>query len=337
MRPLLGVPIRRRCAGRRTRGATCALLLAIGAAVGCGDARPVRLTSHTGDTLVVNHHRPTRLAVLAVDARGRLQPAGDVQWQQVGGDTLTLAPDGTVHCTRAADGLVEVTHGAVRSPLFVRCRPVTASRSGGTRALRVGDAPVEFVLHPLGPDREPVQLLAGTAAVRDTSVVVLRDAALHVRGRGRTHVDVQVGNCAWQEPVEVLEAVRSPEALEPYQLFEERVSLVPGEMRMWTLRANLYWFELEADSATHATLQFGTTGFNCAVGRAAERALSCITRDSGRVVVRHLGLRTTSADATVRMRVSMLTHPDSSPTQWRLATAALQRARRTGTMCPVVF
>ena len=78
--------------------------------------------------------------------------------------------------------------------------------------------------------------------------------------------------------------------------------LVPGEMRVWTLRANLYWFELEADSATQATLQFGTTGFNCSVGRAAERALSCITRGSGRVVVRHLGLRTTSADATVRMR-----------------------------------
>jgi hypothetical protein len=168
-------------------------------------------------------------------------------------------------------------------------------------------------------------------------VVVLRDAALHVRGRGRTHVDVQVGNCAWQEPVEVLEAVRSPAALEPYQLFEERVSLVPGEMRMWTLRANLYWFELEADSATHATLQFGTTGFNCAVGRAAERALSCITRDSGRVVVRHLGLRTTSADATVRMRVSMLTHPDSASQRFRLAAAAAERVRRHEASCPVVF
>jgi hypothetical protein len=334
MRPLPGAPLRAR---GRALVACCTLLLTVVGASGCRDTRAVRLTSHTGDTLVVNHHLPTRIALQLVDAQGLTRPAGEVQWHQVDGDTLTLGADGTVHCTRVADGTVEVTHGELRSRLLVRCRPVTAYRSGGTRALRVGDAPVEFVLHPLGPDREPVQLLAGTAAVRDTSVVVLRDAALHVRGRGRTHVDVQVGNCVWQEPVEVLEAVRSPEALEPHQLFEERVSLVPGEMRVWTLRANLYWFELEADSATHATLQFGTTGFNCAVGRAAERALSCITRDSGRVVVRHLGLRTTSADATVRMRVSMLTHPDSSPTQWRLATAALQRARRTGTMCPVVF
>lgn len=334
MQPLLRAPARWR-ARWRTLAATCAL--AVGGAAGCGDAPAVRLTSHTGDTLVVNHHRPTRIALQAVDAHGRSQPAGNVQWRQVGGDALTLAADGTVHCTRVADGDVVVTYGALRAQLLVRCRPVTAYRSGGTRALRVGDPPAEFMLHPLGPDREPVQLLAGTAAVRDTSVVVLRDAALHVRGRGRTQVDVRVGNCAWQQPIEVLEAVRSPEALEPYQLFEERVSLVPGEMRVWTLRANLYWFELDADSATHATLQFGTTGFNCAVGRAAERALSCITRDSGRVVVRHLGLRPTSADATVRMRVSMLTHPDSSPQQWRLATAATQRARQTGTSCPMVF
>jgi len=315
----------------------CVLLLAVGGAAGCGDARTMRLTSHTGDTLVVNHHRPTRIALLTVDAQGRTQPAGAVHWIQVGGDPLTLAADGTVHCTRVADGHVEVTYGTLRTTLLVRCRPVTGYRARAREALHVGDPPVEFVLHPLGPNREPVLLLAGTAAVRDTSVVVLRDAALHVRGRGRTQVDVRVGNCAWEHSVEVLEAVPSPAALEPHQLFEAHLSLVPGEVRFWTLRGNLYWFELEADSATHATLQFGTTGFNCAEGRVAERALSCISRDSGRVIVRHLGLRNMPAAVTVRMRVSWWPHPDSSAQGSRLAAAAGQRARRDHEACPVVF
>jgi hypothetical protein len=296
----------------------------------------VRLTSHAGDTLVVNQRLPTRISLLTVDAQGRTQPAGNVRWQQVGGDTLSIAPDGTVHCTRVGDGDVQVSDGRLRARLLVRCRPVTGYQASASHELRVGDGPVEFVLHPIGPNRAPIDLLAGTASVRDTTVVVLRDAALHVRGRGRTHVDVRVGNCAWEHPVEVLEAVRSPEALEPYQLFEERVSLVPGELRLWTLRANLYWFELQADSATHATLQFGTTGFNCADGRAAERALSCITRDSGRVIVRHLGVSSVPVEATVRMRVSRGLHPDSSSQRLRLAAAA-QRVRRDEATCPVVF
>lgn len=211
------------------------------------------------------------------------------RWRHLAGDPLALAPDGTVHCTQTADGEVEVVVGAARARLLVRCRPVTAFRASGIGSLRVQDDPVSFIVHPLGPDREPVLQIAGLAAVRDTSVVVLRDAALHVRRRGATSVDVHVGNCRWQEPVEVLEPVTSPEALEPFQLFEDSLTLVPGEIRTWRLRGNLYWFDLLADSASEATLQFGTTGFNCAravCDRSASRAsvairgvLCCAIRD----------------------------------------------------------
>jgi hypothetical protein len=308
------------------------------AVAACSDAQPVRLAGHAGDTLVVNHHRPTRLAVRGLDARGRDVATHRARWRHLAGDPLALEPDGTVHCTQTADGEVEVVVGAARARLLVRCRPVTAFRASGIGSLRVQDDPVPFIVHPLGPDREPVLQIAGLAAVRDTSVVVvLRDAALHVRRRGATSVDVHVGNCRWQEPVEVLEPVTSPEALEPFQLFEDSLTLVPGEIRTWRLRGNLYWFDLLADSASEATLQFGTTGFNCARSGVRSLGLSCITRDSGRVVLRHTGWRDQPVRATVRLRVSPVTHPDSAAQRRRAALASAQRVRRDEPACTGVW
>ena len=309
----------------------------LAATIACTDAQPVRLSGHAGDTLVVNHHRPTRLAVRGVDARGRDVETRSARWRQVSGDPLALEADGTLHCTETADAQVDVAVGAARARLLVRCRPVTAYRSSRLGSVRVHDDPVPFVLHPLGPDKQPVLLIAGVAAVRDTSVVVLRDAALHVRGRGATNVDVHVGNCRWQERVEVLEPVDSPEALEAFQLFEDSVTLVPSEIRTWRLRGNLYWFDLDVDSAAEPTLQFGTTGFNCAKSGVRPLGLSCISRDSGRVVLRHTGLSERPVRATVRMRVAPVTHPDSSAQRWRLAVASAQRARQEEPACVAIW
>jgi hypothetical protein len=313
-------------------------LLSLIATVACADRAPARLTGAFGDTLVVHSPDPTRLTPRAEDASGRGARVRDAYWQLVGEAPFTLSADGTVHCTRAGDGRVDVSRGAARARLVVRCRPIIGVRPLGIASLTVGGPPAAFALQAVGLQREPVTEIAASATVLDTSVAVLRDGLVYPKGRGVTRLEVALPHCVSSARIEVLERVAAPDALEASQQFEDTLTLVPEEIRSWTLRPNLYVFELEADSAAQASLAFDAPGFNCARWSDVPRGLSCLARAPARVVVRHTGAPSPTARAVIRMRVANAPHPDSSDARTRIAQeSAAQNARRRLPACPVVL
>lgn len=319
--------------GRSLNVVSSGVLLLLAA---CGDRAPGRLTGAFGDTLVVNAPDPIRLAVRSVDAEGHAARVRDAYWQAVGDAPFTLSADGTVHCTRAGDGAVDVSRGAARARLTVRCRPIVGVRPLVFDPLVVGGPPAAFALQAVGPDRALVTDIAARAAVLDTTVVVLRDGLLYPRGRGVTRIDVALEHCVTDYRVEVVERVAAPDALERSQLYEDTLTLVPEEIRSWSLRPNLYVFELDADSASQASLAFGAPGFDCATWSDVPRGLSCLSREPARVVVRHVGRTTQPVRAVVRLRVSRAMHPDSSDARLRIAERnAARGGRRQRPACPL--
>jgi hypothetical protein len=304
----------------------------------CHDQGAVRLTGARGDTLLVNAAEPTRLSVEAVDAQGNAARVIGATWRSVGEGPFTLAEDGTVHCTGSGDGAADVSHGAMRARLTVRCRPLRSVRPLVLGPLVVGGPPAAFALQGLGLDLQPVAELAARVGVRDTSVVVLRDTLLYPRRRGVTSLLVTLAHCVTDHRLEVIEHVTDPSALEPSQVFEDTLALVPEEIRSWTLRPNLYTLELEADSLAHQSLAFGAPGFDCARISDRPRALSCLSRTPARVVVRHTGVTPEPLRAVVRLRVSVALHPDSSAARLRIAQRnAAQAARRQPPTCPIAL
>ena len=308
------------------------------ALVGCRERAPARLTGAYGDTLLVNAPEPTRLTVQSVDAQGHAARVRDAYWQAVGEVPFTLSADGTVHCTTAGDGTVDVSRGDTRARLVVRCRPLQSLRVRLPALLEVGGPPVAYVLEGVGPRGEAVDQLAGRVGVRDTSIVDLRDTLLLPRRRGVTSLHVALAHCELDKPLEVIERVRDPSALEASQLYEDTLTLVPEEIRSWTLRPNLYALGLVADSQAQPSLDFGMAGANCARSSYDVRALSCLNRAPAQVVVRHTGVASGPLRAVVRMRVSAMPHPDSSDARRRLAERNAARAGR-GRLpsCPIAL
>lgn len=304
----------------------------------CGDRGAARLTGAYGDTLLVNAPEPTRLSLQSVDAQGRAARVRDAYWQAVGDVPFTLSADGTVHCTAAGDGTVDVSRGDVRARLVVRCRPLQSLRVRLPALLEVGGPPVAFVLEGVGPRGEAVDQLAGRVGVRDTSIVDLHDTLLLPRRRGVTSLHVALAHCELDTPLEVIERVRDPSALGASQLYEDTLTLVPEEIRSWTLRPNLYALGLAADSLAQASLDFGMAGAACSRDSDGARGLSCLSRTPARVVLRHTGAADGSLRAVVRMRVSRLLHPDSSEAKRRVAERNAARAGR-GRLpaCPIAL
>ena len=322
---------------RAARGASVTLLL-IAALVGCAERPPARLTGAFGDTLLVNSPDPTRLSARAEDAEGRGARVRDAYWQAVGEVPFSLSADGTVHCTRAGDGTVDVSRGASRSRLTVRCRPVTGMRVLVAEPLVLGGAPAVLGFAGVGPDGATVTQIAGRAGVRDTTIVALRDTLLVPRKRGVTSLLVSLAHCEIEQPLEVIERVTDPSALEASQVYEDTLSLVPEELRSWTLRPNLYTVEVEADSIANASLDLVAPGFSCAPLTHVARGLSCLSREPARMVLRHTGASPAPQRAVVRLRMSRAVHPDSSDARLRLAARGAARAGR-GRLpsCPISF
>jgi hypothetical protein len=187
---------------RAARGVAMTLLLFAGL-VGCTDRPPARLTGTFGDTLLVNAPDPTRLSVRAEDADGRGARVRDAYWQAVGEVPFSLSADGTVHCTRAGDGTVDVSRGASHARLTVRCRPVAGLRPLMLARLTVGGPPVEVAFEAIGVDRAPISELAVRATVRDTTIASLHNGRLAPRRAGRTLLDVMLPHCATAYAIEV--------------------------------------------------------------------------------------------------------------------------------------
>ncbi len=197
----------------------------------CVDRRPARLA--VPDRVVVNSRTATRLPVAARNAAGRIVSASGTRYELVSGGDVQLSDNGVVTCWQPTDAEIRVTRAELSTRFIVRCRPILGFRLPATVRLLTTDPPRELMVGAVGLDGNPVTLLAGTASVRDTQVVVLRNGRLYPKARGVTEVDVTAGDCSIAVQIKVVELSSTPEALKPNEEFATALRLVGGEIHDW--------------------------------------------------------------------------------------------------------
>ena len=260
------------------------LFLAVAA---CIDARPVRLVGGRSDTVIVNSRGSVSLPVRVVDVNGVERRARGVRYRLIPGGDLELADGGRVTCDRPGDAEVEAMYRDLSTRLTVLCRPIEGFRIGRVLRLTIGGPPAPLDVEAYGVDRSPVDLVAGTASVRDSQVAALIDGYVHARARGVTTVDVEAGDCGTSIPVEVFESSRTSDGLLPYEQYAESLSMAAGELRSWRLPSGRYEIRLLGDGGAPADLRLASHQMNCATLPRTEQQYSCIASDRASVIVHH--------------------------------------------------
>lgn len=275
--------------------------------LGCADARPVRLVAGRSDTVIVNSRGSVSLAVRVVDVKGIEHAARGVRYRLTPGGTFKLGADGRVTCDRPGDGQVEATYEDLSTRVTVLCRPVEGFRLPRVLRLTIGGPPMPLDVGAYGVDGTPIDMIAGTASVRDSQVASLIDGKVHARARGITSVDVEVGDCTTSIPVEVVESSNASGELRPHQQYAESLNLSAGELRSWRLTPGSYEIKLLGDSGAPVNLRLASHQMNCAALPQTEQQYSCIAGDH---------------------RASVVVHHTEAAGRGRLATATLLLHRR---------
>jgi hypothetical protein len=260
------------------------VVFAIVFACGCS-SRPVRIVAGTNDSLVVNNRLSVPLPVYGVDARGRRHTIAGLQYQRIGGDSISLTPDGRVTCSRRADARVTVSHEPLTKTFSLLCRPILAVGVKRIWVLSDGDS---AALDPtaIGMEGEHEPLIAGVATVQDTSIAYVDHGRVFGRHAGETRIVIDAGDCTNDATVEVNQSVATSLALAPFQIFVGGpVELAPGESRTWTVAPGPYIIWTGGD--TDRGVAFGTSNINCARDGLAGQ-YSCIALANGTVIVRNM-------------------------------------------------
>jgi hypothetical protein len=266
--------------------------LAWPALAACTGGTPARIVAGDADTVVVNNRRPIAIPVRLLAADGRELRASGLRWRWVSGDRLPLTPDGQVTCARSGDAEVRVSRGRLATRVVLRCRPVEGFLFPQKVEMVVGGPPAWLPVVPVGVDSRPEPLFEARVGVHDSSVAVLRDSRLVARGRGRTSVVVQVGDCRLSLVVDAVERVDSAAALLPFQEFVAPLRLVGGEVRAWRVAPGRYELRLDGDDragAAGVAPVLAGSETRCAPYPGGGQHYSCIARHGASVVVRHAG------------------------------------------------
>jgi len=251
------------------------------------DARPVRLVAGRSDTVVVNSRESVPLAVRLVDVNGVERRARGVRYQLIAGGGGELANDGQVTCDRRGDAEVAATYGELTTRVAVLCRPIEGFRMPRVLRLTISGPPAPLDVGAIGVDGKPVDMLAGTASVRDSQIAALVEGYVHARARGATMVDVEGGDCAVSIPIEVVEASRTSDGLLPHEQYAESLGMAAGELRSWRLPPGRYEISLIGEGGAPAHLRLASYQMNCAALPGTEQQYSCIAMDRASVIVHH--------------------------------------------------
>ena len=266
-------------------------------ASGCS-SRVVRLVAGTNDSLVVNNRLSVVLPVYGVDVRGRRHSIAGLRYQRIGGDSISLTPDGRVTCSRRADVRVVVSNERLIKAFSLLCRPILTLGMKRVSVLAGGDS---AALDPIaiGMDGEHEPLIAGVAVVQDTSIAHIAHGYVFGRRPGETNIVVDAGDCSDWTRVEVSERFATSRDLAPFQVFVGGpVELAPGELRTWSVTPGPY--DIWTGDDTERGFAFGTSNINCARGARAGQYM-CIALANATVLARNMR-PTGSARGTVFVR-----------------------------------
>jgi hypothetical protein len=175
--------------------------------------RPTQLlmTPRAGDdTVVINQTGLTRLRASVLDQyRRHLAADTDVRYAWQSGDSIPVAPDGTLRCVTNGTAAVRATLAHLSRDFVLRCRPVASIEAATWLDLFVGDSARDFSFAAHDPDGRIVTELRGTVTVGDASVAAIEGTTVRAKRPGATVAVIDVGGQETRIPIMVYQPVES--------------------------------------------------------------------------------------------------------------------------------
>jgi len=287
---------------------TGAFLLVIAASAGScrkavTDERPVRLAVGMSDTVIINNVRPGRLAVRALDSRGRTLPDSGVQYEWLSGATVSLSPDGVISCAQRGDATVRASLGPLEKRLVLRCRPVHEVRALRMMNLVIGEPAQTLPFAALDSAGRAVTMLTASVTVYDSSIATVQGAQVAGRRQGSTAIDMRIGDHVAHASVHVYQRVDTLGAMQPGDHVAIPLTLRHGETRRWPLRnRESYFVTLLPDASGRPLPRVMITGANCSPGFDAH-SFFCLALKDAAVVVYHTPLGGPSPETSATLAI----------------------------------
>lgn len=244
------------------------------AATGCGGGSGGRqAASAPADTMVIN----SKFNIALEDHLVPLRIFGKPKYSVTPANIAHSPHAKAVACDTIGDAVLTVSNWVSTKRAVVQCRPIRAFMPFGPgMRIELGSGPIPPLRVPnRGLDGRPVTLLAGTAMVRDTNVIQLKDGLIHPVALGRTWIAMNFSGPEESQGVEVVQTME-----------KAPITLTGGEMRSWKLPHGRYELMLSPlDSTKPSSLALATYNANCARGHAGPQHLHCVTYTEGAVIV----------------------------------------------------
>ena len=260
---------------------------------------PARLLV-AADSVVVNGPAPFLLAVAAVDARGDTLSPVSLSYRASANGVVELPHQGQARCRRQGDATVVANLAGITARMAIVCRPIATFGFPTFIRLVIGGDPVLPTFIAYDSNGARITDLAGTAHIRDSSVVRYAGGLLRPVGVGGTYLDADFTGMKTRQPILVVR-----------RLVSERLALAGGEIRTWLLPPGRSELFLVSDSTNPAAtrLVLGAFNANCARGprRAGEQHWFCISRPGSKAVVKDT--RRVGTRGAVRADFSMFAIP----------------------------
>ena len=212
-----------------------------------GDPVPVRLevdaqrTANASDGVIVNTRHPVLLAMRAFDAKGMTLKSTDVRYQWMSGAPVSVSANGVITCSYAGDALLRASLGAVAKTVRIKCLPVRQVLAHMWIQLVAGDSSQELSFVALDPDGQPVNRLAGTLRVDDSTIATLKNGRIYPLAPGHTWVLMRFGDGEAESQIIVYERVATFVGLRNDQRFViAPVRLEIGDTIRWPLPQGLF-------------------------------------------------------------------------------------------------
>lgn len=249
---------------------------------------PARLVAGTSDTVIVNSRRPVPIPVRVPDAAGHILPVAGVRYVWSSGAPVPVSATGMVTCTQRGDATLRASLGSVATTVLLRCRPVRSVHILGPMQFVLGESAQDMPVVALGLDGNPVDLLAGTADIVDSSVAALDGLRIRPRKPEGTVAGIRVGDYSAGVGVHVYERVSTLDGLHPEQGYVAvSLRLGSGEWRRWRLPAGTWMLTMLPYEDEARGLRLRIEGANCLPAGLTKRRYVCLAKNDASVIVHH--------------------------------------------------
>ena len=266
---------------------------------------PTHISAGTADIVIVNNEKTVRLPVQVFDAAGHLLKNNDVRFHWIGGAPIPISASGRVTCKEPGDADVRVSLGSLSRDVELHCRPIRELMGGIGGDFVAGDLPAKLWISAIGTDGRPVDLIALSAQVQDSSVASLDGLNLQPKAPGTTEISLWAGDKWTSNYIRVYKRGASPETLRVGEGFASVVRLRGGDVQRWSIPyLRLYHVSLTSMTAdtsdSHRTdsedtpdahdsrrdLILAITNANCVSSDGPAQSYRCVSLNNSEVIVR---------------------------------------------------